>query len=52
MLVGSFSLLGFSEIAGGLAGGSYVGHGQTMNSTRKTVHKYKTWMYSEVCWKS
>lgn len=32
-------------------GGSYIGHGQTMNSTRNTVHKNKSWMYSEVFWK-
>lgn len=41
--------LDFSDIVGGLAEGSYVGHGQTMNST---LHKYKSWMYGEVFWKS
>lgn len=52
MLARSFSFLDFSDTVGGLARGSYIGHGQTMNSTGETVHKYESWMYSEVFWKS
>lgn len=51
MLVKNCSLLGFSDIVGGWAGGSYIGHGQTMNSTRKTVQEYKSWVYSKMFWK-
>lgn len=41
MLVMSFSFLGFLDIVGGIVGGSYVGHGQTVNSARETVHNIK-----------